>query len=165
MLILLLASLRRGWVRHPTFAFPFALLLDLLAPALRAGTPLSSQDGCASRLFLGHVKHTNPQQREFGATIHAPFNELKPVHMPFEGTLAPRQRQSCKHRRLVLLDASGKRLQLGQVALFHRTEPGIQRLSCMLSDHLHEPLCQAVSGLCAWTGLPDSHQFFTAHLV
>src|SRR6266487_4859368 len=102
--------------------FPFPHLLDLLAPPLRAGASLSNQESCTSRLFLGHMKNTSPQQRELGTTIHAPFNELEPIHMPFERTLAPRQRESCKHRRLVLLDASGKRLQLGQVTRFYRTE-------------------------------------------
>src|SRR6266487_5855506 len=68
--------------------FPFPHLLDLLAPPLRAGASLSNQESCTSRLFLGHMKHTSPQQRELGTTIHAPFNELEPIHMPFERTLA-----------------------------------------------------------------------------
>src|SRR6266496_4618175 len=125
---------------------PCVTVLHLLCE--RAGTSLSSQESCMSRLFLGHIEHTGSQQRKLGTTIHAPLNELESVHMPFKRTLAPRQRQSCKHRSLVLLDAFGKRLQLGQVARFYRTEPGIQLLSCLLSDHLHERLCPAVSGFC-----------------
>jgi hypothetical protein len=77
------------------FGIPYLLvlfphLLDLLAPHLRtrAGTSLSSHESGASWLFLGHMKHTSPQERKFGTTIHAPFNELESIHMPFERTLA-----------------------------------------------------------------------------
>src|SRR6266700_6206665 len=123
---------------------------DVPAPALRAtsGAFLSSQQSCARRLLLGHMQHTCSQQRELGAAIHAPFQELQPVHMPFERPLVPGQCQACQHRSLVLLDAFSKRLELWQTARFCRAEPGIQLVSGPLSDHLHEGLCQAVSGLC-----------------
>src|SRR6266487_4295902 len=133
---------------HPCVTF-----LHLLCE--RAGTSLSSQESCMSRLFLGHIEHTGSQQRKLGTTIHAPLNELESVHMPFKRALAPRQRESCKHRSLVLLDPFGKRLQLGHVAPFSRSEPALQVLPRMLSDHLHEPLCQPISGLGTWTSLPD----------
>src|SRR5436853_413780 len=35
----------------------------------------------------------------------------------------------------------------------------------MLSDHLHDCLCQTISGLCAWTGLPDKDPFFLSYLI
>src|SRR6266704_2489585 len=83
---------------------------DVPAPALRAtsGASLSSQESCARRLLLGHMKHTCSQQRELGTAIHAPFNQLQPVHMPFDWTSTPRPGQSCQHSRFVLLDPFGK---------------------------------------------------------
>jgi len=63
-------------------------LLYLLALPLRAGTSLSSQESCTSRLFLGHREHTGSQQRKLGTTIHTPLNELESVHMPFKRALA-----------------------------------------------------------------------------
>src|SRR6266487_359426 len=66
---------------HPCVTF-----LHLLCE--RAGTSLSSQESCTSRLFLGHREHTGSQQRKLGTTIHAPLNELESVHMPFKRALA-----------------------------------------------------------------------------
>src|SRR5260370_29534755 len=111
------------------------------------------------------MKHTRAEQRELGTTIHAAFQELEPVHMPFERPLAPGQCQSCQHRGLVLSDAFGKRLELGQTARLCRAEPGIQLVSGPLSDHLHERLCQAVSGLCTGTGLSYPRPFTVLSLV
>jgi hypothetical protein len=110
-------------------------------------------------------QHTSSQQWELGTAIHAPFNQFEPVHMPFDWTSTPRQGQSCQHRRFVWLDPFGKRLQLGQVARCYLTQPGVQLLSCLLPDHVQERLCQPVSSLCAWTGLPDQRQFFLLPLV
>src|SRR6266487_2487395 len=53
---------------HPCVTF-----LHLLCE--RAGTSLSSQESCTSRLFLGHREHTGSQQRKLGTTIHAPLND------------------------------------------------------------------------------------------
>jgi len=77
----------------PIMLFLFPHLPDLLAPPLRAraGISLSSQESCASRLFLGHMQHTCSQERELGTAIHAPFNELEPIHMAFERPIAPRK--------------------------------------------------------------------------
>src|SRR5260370_12860343 len=140
---------------------------DIPAPALRAtsGASLSSQQSCARRLLLGHMQHTCSEQRELGAAIHALFQELEPVHMPFDWTSTPRQCQSCQHRRFVLLDPFGKRLQLGQGARCYLAEPRVQLLSRLLPDHVHESLCQTVSGLCAWTGLPDQRPVALLPLV
>src|SRR5713226_3237048 len=97
----------------------FPICLSVPAPALCAtsGASLSSQKGCARRLLLGHMKHTGSQQRELSAAIHAPFQELEPVHLPFDWTSTPRQGQSCQHRRFVAVriplandSSSGKRL-------------------------------------------------------
>src|SRR6266487_5506022 len=134
---------------HPCVTF-----LHLLCE--RAGTSLSSQESCTSRLFLGHREHTGSQQRKLGTTIHAPLNDAAVgSHALQEGPGRHRQRESCKHRSLVLLDPFGKRLQLGHVAPFSRSEPALQVLPRMLSDHLHEPLCQPISCLGTWTSLPD----------
>ena len=57
----------------------------LLAPPLYApwGASTSSQDGCTSRLLFNHLKHPCSEQRELGTTVHAPFDELEPVDLPF----------------------------------------------------------------------------------
>src|SRR5260370_12198283 len=85
--------------------------------------------------------------------------------MAFERPIAPRKSYSCKDSRFVLLETFGKRLELWQRALFYRAEPGLQLVSRMLSDHVHERLCQAVSSLRAWTGLSNQRQFFLLCLI
>src|SRR5258708_24083851 len=134
----------------PPLVFSPPPLLHLLAPPRRAtwGVSTSSTQVCARRLLLSHLKHTCWEQRELATTIHASFQELEPIDMPFERPLAPGQRQACQHCSFVLLDATGYRLELWQTARLCRTEPGIQLVPGPLSDHLHERLCQAVSGLC-----------------
>src|SRR5713226_2933000 len=151
----------------PPLVFSSPPLLDLLAPPRRAtwGVSTSSTQVCARRLLLSHLKHTCSEQSELGTTIHASFQELEPIDMPFERPLAPGQRQACQHCSFVLLDAFGKRLELWQTARLCRTEPGIQLVPGPLSDHLHERLCQVVSGLCTGTGLSDQRQFIVLCLV
>jgi len=68
--------------------------------------------------------------------------------MPLQQTGTPGQRQACQHRRFVMVDATGYRLELWQVARFCLVQPGIQVVSSLLADHLHKRLCQPVSGLC-----------------
>src|SRR5712692_8283596 len=90
---------------------PMLLLLSCLEPLLRAmwGTSTCSAEVCLRKFHCSiHMKHARSEQREPGTTIHASFNELEPVHMPFKRPLAPGQCQSCQHRGLVLLDAFGK---------------------------------------------------------
>lgn len=106
------------------------------------------------------------QQRQLGTTIHTPFDEFESVHMAFERPITPRQGQACKHNpSFVLVNAFGKRFQLWQMARLCRASPGVQLLSRMLPHHPPKGLCQAVSSLCAWTGLPDEPQFALLHLV
>src|SRR5258708_22227493 len=102
-------------IPHLLFLLPH--LLQPLAPALRTreDASLSDEEGRARRLLLCHMKHTCSEQRQLGTTIHASFNELQSVHVPFYWTITPRQCQSCKHRRFVFSDASSKRLELRQV--------------------------------------------------
>src|SRR5258708_11296753 len=140
--------LRRPCSRCPCFRFN----PDRIALIVFFHLPLLLLDSSSS------AKNPLPEQRKLSATIHAAFNELQPIHMPLERTIAPRQGQACKYRRFVLLHAFGKRLQLWQMARFCLAEPSIQLVSSLLSDHLHERLCQAVSRLCTGTGLPDQCQ-------
>src|ERR1700730_5254038 len=84
------------------------------------------------------MKDTCWEQREFGTTIHAPFQELEPVHMSLQRPLAPRQCQTCQHCSLVLSDAFGKRFELWQTAGICLFKPAIQSVSSPLSDHLHK---------------------------
>src|SRR5215470_1475881 len=73
-------------------------------PASRAAREGSFLAACSTRAR---------EPWELSAAIHAPFQELQPVHLPFDWTSTPRQCQSCQHRCFVLLDSFGKRLQLG----------------------------------------------------
>jgi hypothetical protein len=74
-------------IPHLLFLLPH--LLPPLAPALRMieNASLSDEEGYARRLLLGYMQHTCSEQRELGTTIHAPFNELQSVHMPFYWTI------------------------------------------------------------------------------
>jgi hypothetical protein len=85
--------------------------------------------------------------------------------MPLQRTGTPWQRQASLHRGFVLVNAFGKRLELGQVARFSLAQPGIQVVPGLLADHLHEGLCQAVSGLGSGTGLSDQGQFLALGLI
>jgi hypothetical protein len=37
--------------------------------------------------FLALMEHSKFEKIEFGATIHAPFTQLEPIHMSFERTI------------------------------------------------------------------------------
>src|SRR5260370_38984773 len=87
-----------GGFEVPHLVLPSPPLLGPLAPPRRAtwGVSTSSTQVCARRLFRSHLKHTCSEQRELGTTIHASFQELEPIDMPFERPLAPGQRQACQ---------------------------------------------------------------------
>jgi len=46
--------------------------------------------------LLAVMEHSKLEQIEPGATIHASFNELEPIHLPFYGISTPGERQSGK---------------------------------------------------------------------
>src|SRR6266536_2163061 len=142
-------------------------LLYLLALPLRAGTSLSSQESCTRRLFL--CQHASTRARSRGS-LARPYMllliSLSRFTCPSRGPWPPSAARvlqappPCRGS-----DPSGKRLELWQTAYFCRAEPGIQLVSGPLSDHLHERLCQAVSGLCTGAGLSDQRQFLLLGLV
>src|SRR6266487_1450590 len=117
---------------HPCVTF-----LHLLCE--RAGTSLSSQESCTSRLFLGHREHTGSQQRKLGTTIHAPLNDAAVgSHALQEGPGRHRQRESCKHRSLVAVRIplandfnSGTWLRSAEVSQLSRCCPVCSRTICM----------------------------------
>src|SRR5215472_16480269 len=111
------------------------------------------------------MQHSCAEQRELGPPIPAHFAELESVDMPFERPLAPGQRQAGPHRGLVWSDASGKGLEFRQVARFYLAELRVQLRSLTLLHHLHERLCQVVSGFGTWTGLSDQRQLRLLPLV
>jgi hypothetical protein len=74
---------------------------------------------------FGMMQDALAQERQLGATIHAPFNELESVDMPFERPIPLGQCQAGKHSRFILLNALGKRLQFGQVARIYLAEPSV----------------------------------------
>src|SRR6266567_1059669 len=47
-------------------------------------------------ILFALVEYSKLEQIEFGATIHASFDELEPIDVAFQRTIAPRQRQSRK---------------------------------------------------------------------
>jgi hypothetical protein len=163
-----LRAVRRGWFRCPTCLFCSRSCLTLL-PLLRTRhqahyypARMATREGSFSASTPAHVLAAEGAWRGHTCSLRMSLSRFT---CTCEGTLAPRQCQSCKHRSLVVLDATGYRLQLGQVARFSRTQPAVQLLSRLLPDHLHDPLCQSVSGRCAWTSLPDQCQFRLLPLV
>src|SRR6266487_124019 len=142
-------------------------LLYLLALPLRAGTSLSSQESCTRRLFL--CQHASTRARSRGS-LARPYMllliSLSRFTCPSRGPWPPSAARVLQAPPLCRgSDATGYRFQLWQVARFYRTEPALQLLPRLLPDPLHERLCQPVSGLCAWAGLPDQRYFFTVYLV
>src|SRR5205807_7001318 len=95
-------------------------------------------------ILFAPMEHAKLEQIEFGATIHASFNVLEPVHIPFYRTITTRQCQSCKYRFFVLLYASHKRVKCFEMAGFHESEPAIKLFSCAFTHHLQKFLHEAV---------------------
>ncbi len=65
------------------------------------------------------MQDSSSQQVELGASIHASFDELKPIDMALRGTVALGERQPGEYRVFVTLDAGKERLEFGQSALLH----------------------------------------------
>src|SRR5260221_8617813 len=82
------------------------------------------------------VEHSKLEQVQFGATIHTSFNELEPIDIAFQRTIAPGQRQSRKDRIFILLHTSHKGLKSFEMTGFHRCQPGIKLFPCALAHHL-----------------------------
>src|SRR5512135_762642 len=104
--------------------------------------------------LLAPMEHSKLEKIKLSSTIHASFNELKPVDVTFERTIAPGQRQSCTDGVSIFLDASDKRLKGFKMTGFDFRQPSIKLFSCALTDHLQKRFHQLIGGLKRWTDLP-----------
>ena len=109
------------------------------------------------------MEHAKFEQIDFGATVHASFDELEAIHIPFERTITPRQRQPCKDGIFVLLHPSHKGRKRFKMTGLHRCQPGVKLFSCVLAHHMQKRFHQLVSSLNVWVSLPQqlkARQFF-----
>ena len=119
-------------------------------------------------ILFALVEHSKLEKIEFGATIHASFNELEPIYIAFQRTIAPGQRQSRKYGIFILLHTSHKGLKRFQMTGLHRSQPGIKLLSCALAHHMEKRFHQLISRLNWWTDLPQQSkalQFFFLQIL
>jgi hypothetical protein len=79
--------------------------------------------------LLAVVEHATLEQLELGATIHAAFNELEPIHLPFYRASTPRECQSCKDRIFVLLHAVHEGLKSLEMTGLDGSQPSIKLFS------------------------------------
>src|SRR5437899_6751069 len=73
-------------------------------------------------------------------------NHLKGLN----AAVTPRQRQPSKHGCSLSSDARHKGRKFAQMTFLNVIEPGIKKLACPLSYHLHEGRHQLISGFYAW---------------
>jgi hypothetical protein len=104
--------------------------------------------------LLAVMKHSNLEQIELGAPIPAPFNELEPIHLPFERSIAPGQRQACTEGVFIFLYGSHKRFKGFQMTGFDFRQPSIKLFSCASTYHVQKRFHQLVGGFKVWAGLP-----------
>src|SRR5437763_10244184 len=78
------------------------------------------------------MEHAKLEQIDFGATVHASFNELEPIHIPLQRTIAPLESQPRKDGVFVLLHTRHKGLKGFKMTSLHRCQPGIKLLTCAL---------------------------------
>ena len=68
---------------------------------------------CSEWVFLTLIQDAEAQQLEAGSAVHLAFDELKPVYLPFDVTLAPGQSERFADGVDIPLEASGEAFQGG----------------------------------------------------
>src|SRR5216684_6992966 len=87
-------------------------------------------------IFLALMEHSTFEQIDLGATVHASFDELEPIHMPLQRSITPRKRQASQDSIFILLNTCDKRFKFGQSTLLCVCEPLLQVLTRSFSQHL-----------------------------
>src|SRR6266496_4860093 len=87
-------------------------------------------------ILFALMEHSTFEQIELGTTIHASFDELKPIHVPLQRAIAPRKRQAGQDRIFILLDTGDKGFKFGQSTLLCVCEPLREVLARSFSQHL-----------------------------
>ena len=101
------------------------------------------------------MKHAQLEKIELSATIHAAFNELEPIHLPFEGAITPRKCQPRKDSIFVLLHSSHKGLKGFEMTGLDGFEPSIKLFSRALTYHVEKFFYQLVGDFQVETCLPQ----------
>jgi hypothetical protein len=69
------------------------------------------------------MEKTEAQQIEAGTSINLPFDQLEPVHMPFDRAVAPGQSQSRFYGMLITQEAGCETAQGGMSGTFKPLRP------------------------------------------
>src|SRR5579872_5720951 len=101
------------------------------------------------------MEYAKFEQIDFGATVHASFDELEPIHIAFQRAITPLKSQPRKDGIFVLLHTRHKRIKCFKLAGLHGLQPSIKLLSCALTHHLQKRFYQGVSRLKVWASLPQ----------
>src|SRR5579859_6227230 len=104
------------------------------------------------------IEDSDLEKIEFGTTIHAFFNEFKPIHIPLQRTVTPGQGESCKDCVFVLLDTSHKGLKCLEMSGFHSFEPSIKLFSCALTHPRQKFFDELIDGLNLWACLSQQSE-------
>src|SRR5258708_16151915 len=99
------------------------------------------------------MEHAKLEQIELGSTIHAAFNELEPIHLPFDRAITPRECQSRKYSIFVLLHTSHKGLKGFEMTGLDGFEPHIKLFSRALTYHVQKRFHQLIGGFQVWACL------------
>ena len=89
------------------------------------------------------IDDAESKQIEFGAAIHGAFDQLQPVDMTFDWSVAPRMLKSGKKCSLILAKMLGKAGQQARLRIFFPWPP-CNRIP--LPNDAHELPCQRSTG-------------------
>jgi len=87
-------------------------------------------------------KHAAAQKQKPATAIRLSFDELEPVHLPFNLPVAPGLFYRRKHRFIIPLDSGDEALHLGDLRLQASYQPGFERVGIPVLECLAELLGQ-----------------------
>ena len=106
-----------------------------------------AQESGPERCRSHDMKQPLTQQRELRATKHRPFHQFEFVDLGLDGSITVALRQTRQNGVVILENARGKTLQLGDLAGLHGLQPGAQLVSVAMAQHMDKRLDQAVRGV------------------
>ncbi len=95
------------------------------------------------------------KQVKLSSPIHLPFETFEAMNLPFDLTLAPRQRARSTNRSHILLQTFCKTFQLGDPNLSCSSEPIVEFIGFASLEDGDEILAEVIGQGQLWTGLAE----------
>ena len=97
---------------------------------------------------MGVAKDPLAEEIKSGSTVHLALDELEPIDLSLNWTIAPHKSERSFDRFIVSLQAIGKPLELTNNTLSGLVQPVIQSIRFSMANHLAEGLGQLIHLRC-----------------